>query len=575
MIRAGATWRANPMNVRNALLALAATAICGPVTTAQEPVDLAVVHRIKAEAFQNGKVMDHLFFLTDVNGPRLTASPGERAAAEWAVSRLKGWGISNVRTEPWGRFGRSWQLRRYAGHMLAPTYAPLHGVPSAWSGGTRGPVTAEVVLAPVFERWEEEARMDPSKVEARVREYVARQRGKLRGRIVLIEPAVESRPATTPALTRYDEAELAKLAAAPEPFATPPLAWPVTRLPEDPKLRRELLSRLPLEMSEDFWQRQARAWEPLWSFLREEGVPAVLARDAWGRGAGGIVFAEQAGFWRAGSPLPPPVVVIAPESYGRITRLVEHRYPVRVELEVDVEMEDGDREAANVIAELPGGAKADEVVMIGAHLDSWQGGTGATDNAAGCAVMLEAMRVLKALDLKLDRTVRLALWTGEEQGIYGSRAYVKQHFADPATMQLKPEHAKLAAYFNVDNGTGKIRGVYLQGNDMVRPIFEAWLQPFADHGARTLTIRDTDGTDHLPFDAVGLPGFQFIQDPVDYSTRTHHSDLDVYDHVQSADLMQAAAIVASFAYNAATRKDPLPRKPLPPPLPPPRAEPAR
>ena len=223
----------------------------------------------------------------------------------------------------------------------------------------------------------------------------------------------------------------------------------------------------------------------------------MLARDAWGRGTGGIVFAESAGFWRAGSPVPPPVVVLTPESHGRLTRLVERGIPVKVELDVDVELEESDREAANVIAELPGGSKADEIVMLGAHLDSWHGGTGATDNAAGCAVMLEAMRILKTLDLKPDRTIRLALWTGEEQGIFGSRAYVKRHFADPVTMQLQPEHAKLAAYFNVDNGTGKIRGVYLQGNDMVRPVFDAWLAPFADLGARTLTIRNTHGTDHL------------------------------------------------------------------------------
>jgi carboxypeptidase Q len=229
---------------------------------------------------------------------------------------------------------------------------------------------------------------------------------------------------------------------------------------------------------------------------------------------------------------------------------------------------DDGKEAYNVVAEIPGGKKADEVVMLGAHLDSWHAGTGATDNAAGCAVMLEAMRILKTLQLPLDRTVRLALWTGEEQGIYGSRAYVKSHFADPVTMNVLPDHAKLAAYFNVDNGTGKIRGVYLQGNDMVRPIFESWLAPFADLGARTLTIRDTDGTDHLSFDAVGLPGFQFIQDPVDYSTRTHHSELDVYDHIQPADLMQASAIVASFVHNAANRPEKLPRKPLPKPMPP-------
>jgi len=557
------------MNARVVLLAVA-SAVPGPLALAQDAVDLAVVHRIKAEAFQDGKVMDHLFYLTDVSGPRLTASPGERAAADWAVARLKGWGIASARTEPWGRFGRGWRLTRFAGHLLEPTYAPLHAVPRAWSGGTRGAVAAEVVQAPVFERWEEDAREDPSRIEARVREYASRQRGKLRGRIVLIEPNVESQPATEPAVKRLGDAELAKLEAAPEPAARPPLEWPVTRLPADPDERKRLIARLPLEASEDLWERQARAWEPLWAFLREEGVPAVLARDAWGRGPGGILFAEDAGFWRAGSPVPPPVVVLAPESYGRISRLLERGQPVRVELDVAVEIEDEDRESANVIAEIPGRGRADEVVMIGAHLDSWHAGTGATDNAAGCAVMLEAMRILKTLDLPLERSVRLALWTGEEQGIYGSRAYVKRHFADPVTMQLRPDHAKLAAYFNLDNGTGKIRGVYLQGNDMARPIFEAWLAPFADLGARTISIRDTDGTDHLSFDAVGLPGFQFIQDPLDYGTRTHHSELDVYDNARSADLMQAAAIVASFAYNAATRRDPLPRKPLPPPLPAPR-----
>jgi len=549
-------------------LPLALVLAAASTAAAQETVDLAVVHRIKAEAFQSGKVMDHLFFLTDVGGPRLTASPGQRAAADWAIARLKGWGIDSARSEPWGRFGRSWQLKRFAAHQLTPTYAPLHGVPLAWSGGTRGPVTADVVLAPVFERFEDSLRADPARVAARVQEYAKQKRGKLAGRIVLIEPLRELPPATAAALSRFDDADLAKLAAAPEPEPLPPLEWPVTKLPDDPKERQRVLSTLPLEAAEDYWTRQTRAWDPLWTFLREEGVPAVLVNDAYGRDAGGTLFAEQAGFWRAGSPVPPPVVVLAAESYGRIARLAQQQHPVRLELEVAVEMQEEDRDAANVIAEIPGGTRADEVVMLGAHLDSWHSGTGATDNAAGCAVILEAMRILKALELPLARTVRLALWTGEEQGIYGSRAYVKRHFADPVTMRREPEHEKLAAYFNVDNGTGKIRGVYLQGNDMVRPIFESWLAPFADLGARTLTIRDTDGTDHLPFDAVGLPGFQFIQDPVDYSTRTHHSELDVYDHIQSADLMQASAIVASFVYNAANRPDKLPRKPLPKPLPP-------
>jgi hypothetical protein len=551
-----------------AIVVGAAAASTAAVATAQDPVDLSVVHRIKAEAFQNGKVMDHLFFLTDVGGPRLTASPGQRAAADWAIARLKSFGIDNARSEPWGRFGRSWQLKRFAAHQLTPTYAPLHGVPLAWSGGTRGAVTADVVLAPVFERFEDGVREDPATIAERVRQYVARQRGKLAGRIVLMEPARELPAATSAAVTRFDDAELARMAAAPDPALQPPLVWPVTKLPEDPHERQRLFASLPLEAAEEFWTRQARAWEPFWAFLREEGVAAVLANDAYGRGAGGIVFAEMAGFWRAGSPLPPPVVVLSPENYGRIARLAARQQAVRLELEVAVEMEEEDRDAANVIAEIPGGRRADEVVMLGAHLDSWHAGTGATDNAAGCAVMLEAMRILKTLELPLDRTVRLALWTGEEQGIFGSRAYVKSHFADPVTMRLLPGHAKLAGYFNVDNGTGRIRGVYLQGNDMVRPIFESWLAPFADLGARTLTIRDTDGTDHLSFDAVGLPGFQFIQDPVDYSTRTHHTELDVYDHVQAADLMQASAIVASFVYNAANRPERLPRKPLPKPMPP-------
>jgi Zn-dependent M28 family amino/carboxypeptidase len=240
---------------------------------------------------------------------------------------------------------------------------------------------------------------------------------------------------------------------------------------------------------------------------------------------------------------------------------------------MDATFDDATLDGSDVVAEIPGRAKRDEIVMLGAHLDSWHSGTGATDNAAGSAVVLEAMRILKTLGLPMDRTVRLALWTGEEQGLLGSRGYVKNHFADPVTMRTLPEHAKLSGYFNVDNGTGKIRGVYLQGNDMMRPIFKAWLAPFDDMGATTISIQDTGGTDHLPFDAVGLPGFQFIQDPLDYGSRTHHSNIDVYDHVQESDLMQAAAILASFVYDAATRPELLPRKPMPAPLPPKRSEP--
>jgi len=266
------------------------------------------------------------------------------------------------------------------------------------------------------------------------------------------------------------------------------------------------------------------------------------------------------------------MVTLTPEHYNRIARLLDHKIPVKLEFDIQARFVDDRTDSVNVIGEIPGGRRRDEVVMIGAHLDSWHSGTGATDNAAGSAVMIEAMRILKTLNLRLDRTVRLALWSGEEQGILGSRAYVAEHFAAREDMKLKPEHARLSAYFNVDNGSGKIRGVYLQGNDAMRPIFQAWLKPFEDLGATTISIRNTGGTDHLSFDAVGLPGFQFIQDPLEYDSRTHHSNMDVYDRVQRADMMQMAAIVTSFVYNAANRDTLLPRKPLPKPQPPPPAQ---
>jgi carboxypeptidase Q len=531
-----------------------------------EKVDLAAMHRIRVEAMQNGKVMDHLFYLTDVNGPRLTASPGFRTAADWSVKQLKAWGLANVHQEPWGTFGRSWSLRHFSAHMIEPTYAPLVGIPRAWSGGTSGPVTAEVVCAPLFQTWEDEDRNDLPKVVAKIEKYAAEQRGKLRGKIVMIDPLRELPPATRPAVDRYDAAELDSLSGAPEPFVRPDYEWPLTGLPADLKKRRQLMASLPMEVTSDYYLRMREARAKLNDFFHDEGVLAVLASDA--RGPGGIVFAEAAGLWRAGATVPPPVIVLEPEHYARMVRLLDKKIPVKVEVDVAVDFPDTVQDGVNVVAEIPGHGKKDEVVMVGAHLDSWHSGTGATDNAAGCAVGLEAVRILKTLDLPMERTVRLALWSGEEQGLLGSRGYVRAHFGDPVTMALKPEHAKLAGYFNLDNGSGKIRGVYLQGNDMVRPIFESWLAPFRDLGATKFTIRNTGGTDHLSFDAVGLPGFQFIQDPLDYSTRTHHSNLDVYDHVQPGDLMQAAAIVASFVYDAATSAKMLPRKPLPKPLPP-------
>jgi len=544
-----------------ALLILPAT-----LASADEKVDLAAIHRIKEEAYRNGQVMNHLFWLTDANGPRLTGSPGLRSAADWAVGALKGWGAARAQIEPWGTFGRGWSLLRSTVNLVAPTYAPLHALPLAWSGGTTGPITADVVSAPFLLPGETPDSWDQAKLQERIQRFIATNKGKLRGKIVLIDQVRDLELPKEVVATRLDDPKLNTIVADVEPPMPVSYTWPLKQIPADKKKRDALFAALPLEVQADYWEQSERARQPLWDFLKSEGVVGAFTTDR--RGDGGLLFAESVGAWDPAVPVPPPVLVMAPEGYNRLIRLLEKNVPVKVELDVQVRFNDDAKEGYNVVAEIPGGKKKDEIVMLGAHLDSWHAGTGATDNGAGSAVCLEAFRILKALNLPMDRTVRLALWTGEEQGLYGSRGYVKQHFADPVTMVLRPEHAKLAAYFNLDNGTGKVRGVYLQGNDMVRPIFEAWLKPFHDEGASTLTIRNTGGTDHLSFDAVGLPGFEFIQDPLDYSSRTHHSELDVYDHAQAADLMQAAAVMASFVYDAATRPEPLPRKPLPKKLPP-------
>ena len=321
----------------------------------------------------------------------------------------------------------------------------------------------------------------------------------------------------------------------------------------------------PRAFREALNDKRKKLRQDLHAFLRQEGVIAIFTSDR--RSDGGTVFGESAGWWEAKWPSPLPVIALTPEHYGRIARLLNAKTSVGIELDLKAEISKTDVSPANVVAEIPGGSKANEVVIVGAHLDSWTGGTGATDNATGCSVAMEAMRILKKLNLKMDRTVRMVLWSGEEQGLHGSKEYVKQHFGDPKTMQLKPEHEKMAAYFNLDNGSGKIRGVYLQSNDAARPVFERWLAPFKDLGVTTITIRDTGGTDHLSFDAVGLPGFQFIQDPLEYMSRTHHSSMDVFDHSQVPDLMQASAVMASVIYHAANRTEMMPRKPLPEPEP--------
>jgi len=520
--------------MKSALLLLLA-----PLLLAEEKVDLYTINRIKAEAFQNSKVMENAFYLTDVYGPRLTGSPGLKAAAEWAVRRMTEWGISNPNLEKWGPFGRGWMCTRFSGQQKEPQYSPLVGFARPWTPGTNGPVSGEPVMAVI----KADADFDKFK-------------GKLKGKIVLLEDPKSLTPETEAILKRFTDAELASESLAPDPSARSPFANPIPLTPgQPPRPNGPPMDRAAREKFRN----------KLNQFLADEGVLVTLVPSY--RGSSAIVFGAAGGSQNPKDPVPPPSVALAAENYNRIARLIEKKTPVTLEFDIQNKFLDDTQDSFTVTGELPGAAKKDEVVMLGAHLDSWTGGTGATDNAAGSAVVLEALRILKALDLKMPRTVRLALWTGEEQGLLGSRAYVKQHFADRETMAVKPEHAKLSGYFNLDNGTGKIRGAYLQGNDMMRPVFQAWLEPFRDYGAATVTIRNTGGTDHQSFDAVGLPGFQFIQDPLDYASQTHHSNMDVYDHLQAGDLMEASAIMASVVYTAATRDEMLPRKPLPKPQP--------
>jgi hypothetical protein len=487
-----------------------------PVT---EKLDLDAIYRLKEEGLQRSKVMELESYLTDVYGPRLTGSPNIKEAAEWAQKTMKEWGLANVRLEPFP-FGRGWQNQRFVAQALTPRAYPLIAYPKAWTPGTKGPVTGEAVMAVISTEQDFDT-----------------FRGKLRGKFVLATPMREVLPQFEPRATRYTDAQLVDL-------AKQPVAG-----------RGRGRGNAP---DAAFARKRTQFWIDV-------GVAAVI--DA-SRGDGGTLFVQSGGSRDPKDPPSPPQVVLAVEHYGRIARTLDKNIPVTLQFEIDNRFYDDDLNAFNIVGELPGSDKADEVVMLGAHFDSWHTGTGATDNAAGSAVMMEAMRLLKTSGVKLRRTVRIGLWGGEEQGLLGSKEYIKAHYGDPATMQLKPEHATFAGYFNVDNGTGAIRGVYLQGNEAVAPIFQAWMEPFKNLGMTTLAIRNTGGTDHLSYDAVGLPGFQFIQDEVEYDTRTHHSNMDVYERVQANDMMRNAVIVASFVYNTANRDEKLPRKPLPKPAPP-------
>jgi hypothetical protein len=485
-----------------------------------ERIDLDAVYRIKDEGFQRSKVMEIESYLTDVYGPRLTGSPNIKEAADWAQKTMKDWGLANVHTETWP-FGRGWQTRRFVASAVSPRAYPLIAYPKAWTPGTSGPVTGEAVMAVITS----EKDFDTF-------------RGKLRGKFVLGTAMRDVPPQFEAPGHRYTDAELSELSMQPAAGRG--------------------RGRGNFADAAAFTRKKNQFWI-------DEGVAAVLDIS---RGDGGTLFVQGGGSRDPKDPPSPPQVVLAVEHYGRIVRTLEKKIPVTLQMDIENQFFDTDLTAFNVVAEIPGTDKADEVVMIGAHFDSWHTGTGATDNAAGSAVMMEAMRLLKTSGVKLRRTVRIGLWGGEEQGLLGSKEYIKAHYGDPATMQLKPDHAKFAGYFNVDNGTGAIRGVYLQGNESVAPIFQAWMEPFRNLGMNTLTIRNTGGTDHLSYDAVGLPGFQFIQDDVEYNSRTHHSNMDLYERIQPQDMMRNAIIVATFALNTANRDERLPRKPLPKPTPP-------
>ncbi|MBC7829274.1 MAG: M20/M25/M40 family metallo-hydrolase [Chitinophagaceae bacterium] len=498
----------------------------------EEKLDLDMVSKIRKEGLENSKVMDIAFRLTDVSGPRLTNSPGFARAAMWAENEMKSWGISNTNLEPWGEFGKGWELQKNYIAMTEPYYRPLIGFPKTWTKGTNGLKNVELLL-----------------IEATDSASLATYSGKLKGKMILLYRTDTLKPTFVADARRFSDEELEKMAGT---------------APQQTDTAQQRRARQQFQRGQPPVQFMNRVKD----IANREGAIAVLSMSA--RGHDGTLFVAGGGAYTKDAPENFLDIMVAIEDYMSLCRLAKAGIPVKLEVEVKSAFSNKDTKGYNVIGEIKGTDPKlkDELVMLGGHLDSWQGATGATDNAAGCAVMMEAVRILKTLGVKPRRTIRIALWSGEEQGLHGSRNYVKNHFADPADMKLKPDHDKVSAYFNLDNGTGKVRGVYLQGNDKVRPIFAKWLEPFQDLGAKTLTISNTGGTDHLAFDAIGLPGFQFIQDPIEYNTRTHHTNMDSYDHLIADDLKQAATIVASFAYHAAMRDGKLPRKELPAARPP-------
>jgi hypothetical protein len=528
-------------------------------TATPDPND--AIARVKDEGLNRSHVMDTLSYLSDVIGPRLTGSPNMKRANEWTRDQLAKWGLQNAHLESWGPFGRGWVLKDFSAEVIAPQTIPLIAYPKAWSSGVNI-TNGDLVY-----------------VDAKDENELQRFKGTLRGKIVLTSSMRQVKAHFEALATRLSEKTLLELANAPEPGG--PGAH---RLLDNPQFQA-------LIKNEMFAAKKLQ-------FFSEEG--AALLIDA-SQGDGGTLFVQGASVpqeldlsspmatlrslflgkvhpYDNNAPRIVPQIVVAVEHYNRLARMIQAGDRVQMKVNLATQFNDDDLMAYNTVAEIPGTDKKDELVMVGGHLDSWHAGTGATDNGAGVAVAMEAVRILQALNLKPRRTIRVGLWSGEEEGILGSQAYVAQHFGKAEESQDSAfarmidggmaenvtrgsEYDKLSVYFNLDNGTGKIRGVYLQGNESVRSLFRQWLAPFRDMGAETLTISNTGATDHTSFDAIGLPAFQFIQDEIEYGSRTHHSNQDVFDRIQGDDLKQAATIMAAFLYNAAMKDEKLPRKP--------------
>jgi carboxypeptidase Q len=524
------------MFVRVAILLLVASSSLA-WSQQQEKVDLETITRIRYEGFHNSKVMDFATGLMDNIGERLTGSPNMKRANEWTRDQLAAMGLSNAHLEAWGPFGRGWANQYVNVRMTSPDVATLLAYPKAWTPGTNGVIQGKCIRAVIDKK-----------------EDFEKYHGKLAGMIVILGADADVKPPAEPLFKRYSDDDLAKIGE--------------YNVSTDHNFTfADFLKRTQFLKDEN-------------QFFAEEKVLAVIDHYRYMSG-GGTVFVQSGGSYKPGETTTVPQLVVAVEQWSRIARLLDQKKDVSLELNMQSTFYDDDPNQYDTIAEIPGTDKKDELVMLGAHLDSWHAGTGATDNGAGTIVMMEAVRILKALDLHPRRTIRIGLWSGEEEGLLGSQFYVEHHFGSRPAMDepgmkdmptlirreagdvtVKPDQAKVSAYFNIDNGTGKVRGIYLQDNAAVEPIFKAWMEPFKDLGMTTISMRNTGGTDHLSFDAVGIPGFQFIQDPMDYETRTHHSNMDVYDRLQPDDLKQISVIVASFVYDAAMRDQMLPRKPI-------------